>query len=266
MDYELSPDEAAAAGVISVSEIIRTTARAVAHNAPAFLVVTTICLLPAIALSAVSTLLVAQPDSLGAVAGGAVLSLGAGLLQMILTYLAQAAMLFTTIEFMAGRHAPLGQAVQKAFSRLLPVIGTALLVGLGTGIGFVLCFVPGLILALMWYVALPVTVVENVGPIEAMKRSSNLTDGRKGQIFLASLVFGLLIIALSSPAIVASFNVAAGNAEDAALPLGWAGFAWQQVVTIIQTIVFAALTGVVYVRLRGIREGVDADALAAVFS
>ena len=55
-------------------------------------------------------------------------------------------------------------------------------------LGLFLLIVPGVLLLLRWCVAGPALVTENLGVFAAMRRSAELTKGRRGAIFLALLV------------------------------------------------------------------------------
>jgi hypothetical protein len=65
-------------------------------------------------------------------------------------------------------------------------------VGIGIGVGFVLLIVPGIILALMWALAIPVAVLEDKGLRDSVSRSSELTKGSRGRIFVIGVLFMIL--------------------------------------------------------------------------
>lgn len=95
----------------------------------------------------------------------------------------------------AGQKPSLGECFSVGFKRAFPLFLTMLLVGLGVAVGYVLLIIPGIILALMWSVAMPASVFENLGPMESLRRSNALTKGSKGGIFLTYLaVFALIIV------------------------------------------------------------------------
>ncbi len=63
-------------------------------------------------------------------------------------------------------------------------------------IGYMLFIVPGVILNLVWYVSEPVQVIEGGSPLATLRRSADLTRGRRWSIFGLSIVlsvFGLFI-------------------------------------------------------------------------
>ncbi len=66
-------------------------------------------------------------------------------------------------------------------------------VGIGIGIGLVLLIVPGIILALMWSLTIPVAVLEDKGLRDATSRSAELTKGNRGRIFMIYFLFIVLM-------------------------------------------------------------------------
>jgi hypothetical protein len=77
----------------------------------------------------------------------------------------------------------------RIFYLSLIVIG----VGIGISIGFVLLIVPGIILALMWALTIPVAVLEDKGLRDSVSRSAELTKGSRGRIFVIGVLFLILI-------------------------------------------------------------------------
>ena len=63
---------------------------------------------------------------------------------------------------------------------------------IGIGVGLVLLIVPGIILALMWALTIPVAVIEDTGLRDSVNRSAELTKGHRGRVF----VLGLLVLVL----------------------------------------------------------------------
>lgn len=63
---------------------------------------------------------------------------------------------------------------------------------IGIGVGLALLVVPGIILALMWALTIPVAVIEDTGLRDSVNRSAELTKGHRGRVF----VLGLLVIVL----------------------------------------------------------------------
>jgi hypothetical protein len=72
------------------------------------------------------------------------------------------------------------------------VVGLSLLVGLAAGLACLLLIVPGVILFIMWSLAVPAKVLENKGVTDAMSRSSDLAKNDWGRIFVIWLLFIVL--------------------------------------------------------------------------
>jgi uncharacterized membrane protein len=108
---------------------------------------------------------------------------------------------------MRGRAMLIGEAVRRGLSRFWSIIGLAILATLGITVGIILLIVPGIMLAIRWSVALPACVVENLGPLAAMRRSAELTKGHRWKIFgvfililvivlIAAMIIGLIVAAV----------------------------------------------------------------------
>lgn len=72
--------------------------------------------------------------------------------------------------------------------RFGPVIGTAILVGLITGIGYALCIIPGIIAMFFLMFSVVATIDKSLSPINAMKASFELTKSKVGDSILTLLV------------------------------------------------------------------------------
>ncbi len=64
-------------------------------------------------------------------------------------------------------------------------------VQLGVGIGTLFMLVPGIVIAIAWGLAPLLVLDKGVNPIDAIEQSNQLTYGKKGTIFWASLLLGL---------------------------------------------------------------------------
>ncbi len=124
-------------------------------------------------------------------------------------------------------------------------------------VGALLCVIPGIFLALVWAVAVPVGVVEHVGPIDALTRSWQLTQGQWLPLFLMLFVlamcFGGCLFVFSLPA--RSFGAMGGafvvNLQIALYALS----------AVVSTLI-AALLVTLSAELRALKEGVRPEQLA----
>lgn len=270
--------ELASMGIITVGDLLTTSARAVASSFVPFVVIAVLVQLPSIAVSvATQEWLVHRTTAvLTAPYGGGspldtmsvilVVTIGAVFVQTIFTFLAQATLMYATVEFMAGRRASVGESLAGGFGNIGTILALSILNTLAIGLATMACVIPGVIVTCMLFASVPAAVCERLGPIEAMQRSADLTSGHRLTIFAALLVLGLVWFTFSCTAGIA---VQAGDLVGQGLwrPLSARiiDYALDWVLAILLTIFQAALAGVFYARVRGVRDGVDADAIARVF-
>jgi hypothetical protein len=124
-------------------------------------------------------------------------SLGALFLTVIVSAASQAATVVAVSQVHLDRPASVMDSFSRVKGEIVGVIGLSMLVGLGVGFGLIALIVPGILLALMWSLAVPVKILENKGVTDAMSRSSDLTKGDRGRIFVIWLLFIVLSMAVS---------------------------------------------------------------------
>jgi hypothetical protein len=199
----------------------------------------------------------AQPMRPGQVFSSAAIFGGVayGIIWLVVFSICQSALIYGAFQDVRGRPFDIGASVQRGLSRFLPVIGAAICAGILVGIGFVLFVIPGLILLTMFFVIVPVCVVEGMGPIQSLGRSSTLTKGYRWRIFAIYLVPGLIIAIAAAVLERIGLGIAGllGNAL-AAYVVTAVGGAYQAIVNIVT-----------YHDLRAVKEGLDIEQLAAVF-
>lgn len=163
---------------------------------------------------------------------------GALFLAWIFGSASQAATVVAVSEVHLDRPASIMNSFIRVKGQILGVIGLSLLIGLAAGAACVLV-VPGIYLFVMWSLAVPAKVLENKGVLEAMSRSSDLTQGRRWRIFVIGLLFFILGIIMNR-LLQWPINLATGLAGDLTLqraPLGW------QVASLVATFVSECLVG-----------------------
>jgi hypothetical protein len=182
-------------------------------------------------------------------------SIAFGLLSFVLYALSQSAMIHGAFQDIRGRRFDLGVSINRGFRRLLPVLGTSICYGFVVVLGFALFIVPGLIILTVYLVAVPVCVVEGLGPIRSLDRSRMLSKGYRWRIFaiyLAPLVGAIILLFV----LVLVGTLIAGTIGGAAATfLGSALFSTYEAIVSIVT----------YHDLRAAKEGLDIEQLAAVF-
>jgi hypothetical protein len=193
-------------------------------------------------------------------------SLAGNLLEGLLAFVLAGALTFGVIRALRGDKAPLGEIVQAGASSLGRVLVVSIVVGILTVIGAMLCVVPGIIVACMNWVAVPVAVMERPGIRASLDRSHDLTSGTRLAVFAVVLVIGIIMgvatLAASGIAIaVASFEggEAATGAAHALMQIGLT------IVLLPFQCLQAAAPAVGYQDLRLHREGADVHDLVSVF-
>jgi hypothetical protein len=230
-----------------VGKVLNRTFSVLSRNLLPFCLVTAIAYLP--------NILVFRPTAGVAPSGGSIALIFAGVIvAMVLGALAEAVVLFGAFEDMRGRKVDLIESTKVGLSRILPVLGVAFLVGLLTGLSAILLVFPALIVLTMLFVAMPACIVEQLGPVQSLKRSAQLTKGNRWKIFGLWLL--VMVIAVIVNLIPKAFSTFGGPAVGLILEFAWGAL----------TGAFNAVMVVVtYHDLRVAKEGVDTDQIASVF-
>ena len=120
-------------------------------------------------------------------------SMGALFLILIVSAASQAAAVVAVSNLHLDRPASVMDSFSTVKGEIPGVIGVSLLVGMASGVAFFAFIVPGVLLLIMWSLAVPSRVLEHRSVTDSMSRSMELTKGSRGRIF----VIGLLIFVLS---------------------------------------------------------------------
>ena len=124
-------------------------------------------------------------------------TLGASFVSLAVTAASQAATVVAVSNVYLDRPASVANSFSKIRGEILGVVGLSLLVGIAAGAGLILLIVPGVLLFLMWALAVPAKVLENLGVTDAMSRSSDLTRGDRGRVFVIMLLFFVLSLGVT---------------------------------------------------------------------
>lgn len=196
-----------------------------------------------------------------------------GLLAAIGAFVLQGVIVFVAISKLNGRAVETGEAVNVGARFGLPLFGLAIISTMGIGLGFLLLFVPGLILAVMWAVAVPALIMEKRGVFASLQRSRDLTRGHRWSIFgllvvwfVISIIVSMIVQAISGAAGVTSTVAAAMEGGAARLtPMIVLATLLSSLSSGLQSVIGAAGVSSIYYELRTTKEGVAPDQLAAVF-
>ncbi|HEX5929418.1 MAG TPA: hypothetical protein VFY48_08495 [Solirubrobacterales bacterium] len=124
----------------------------------------------------------------------------AGLLGMAATIVYQGMVVQVVRDRREGRReSSAGGMLGSVRPVLLSLVAASLLAAVGTGLGFLLLVIPGLIAVTFWAVIAPAIVTERTGPLKAFGRSQDLVGGNAWPVFGAVLL-GLLVVAVPAVA------------------------------------------------------------------
>lgn len=177
----------------------------------------------------------------------------------------QAAMVMLVFARLRGDVASAWESLRVGLSRLLPLLGLTLLVSLGTSLGMLLCFVPGVIVYTCTFVAVPALLVEETAVSDAWQRSFDLTRGYRWEVFgvvFVLFVIGFVVGALSVFLWPAMFEDP-GNVSGA---LRATSVSVTVLSNLVSTVLAAVAAAVVYHDLRLTKEGLGEEELLAVFA
>ncbi len=177
--------------------------------------------------------------------------------------LAQSVVTYGVLQHMRGRDTTIGACLRAGFGALFPVLFVALLAAALILIGTLFCIIPGIILSVMFAVAVPAAVEERPGPIAALRRSAELTDGYRGQVFAVNLVLGLLgaAVGLLVLPVVGGLEGLAAMRETPSTTF----LLTSQLLGLVPFGLTATAGAVMYYRLRSLKESIDVEELASIF-
>lgn len=184
------------------------------------------------------------------------------LVTMIVSGLTQASIIYGTFQDLRGSRAGIGDCIARGLSSVVPVILGTLILSLVVGLASILLIIPGIILALMWWVYIPAIVVEGKGIFDSFSRSRELTRGRRWHIFgLLVIVFVLAFAINFVITLVAAIAVVRMPVSNFALVVATAEYVAQSLLAAFG----AVMVAVGYYYLRAEREGIDVNVIASVF-
>lgn len=187
---------------------------------------------------------------------------GGGIAMIVLgsigAYWLQASLIYGTISTLRGGTPSLSETLSRSLQALLAVIVIAIILSIVMSIGFMLLIVPGLILMAMFWVAIPVAVVERSGIGAAFSRSRELTSGHRWSIFGLFVVIAVIAVVVQ---IIVGMIFGFAGAQNVSVLGTWV----TQLVSMIVAGIWACVVAVSYHDLRVIKEGVGTEQIAQVF-
>ena len=249
----------------SVGDILRTSFSLYFGNLPTFLPLSLIVFLPSFAVvllldsSTVNSPVQFDPrvddPRTSDLAGFFVVGMRESIVELICSVWLQAGLAFGVVRHLRGGEPGFVETFYQSVRMLLPAALVALIVAIATALGLFLLIVPGIIIALVLWVAVPAAVVERSG-VRALGRSAELTNGYKGQIFGLALILFVFRLAVTS-VVLALWGIVTTDPVLSYLVLGFC--------VVVTSGIWATATSVTYHDLRVLREGVDTQVVARVF-
>ena len=183
-----------------------------------------------------------------------VVAILAFLAMLLVQPLLQAATIRIVAGSFTGEGASLGESLQVAVRKILPLLGYGIVTGLITGLGYLLCIVPGLVFLTWYYLGPSALGIEDLGVGRAMGRSKSLSEGRRWEILGYAMITMVLFQVISG-----ALGGALGVFVDPRLA-PWIGLPFYSLLSIpllVAPVVF-------YFNLRVIREGYDLEQLTTL--
>ncbi len=106
--------------------------------------------------------------------------------------LVTATIMHVVVQQRRGVDVRISESVSVAFRRLLPFMGVGIVSAILVFLGFLVLVIPGLILYCMFFVVQPISVIERSSVTESLRRSVQLTQGKRWTIFCT--LIGLSIV------------------------------------------------------------------------
>jgi hypothetical protein len=131
------------------------------------------------------------------------------LVNVIFSTIAQGGAIKMASEEITKGQVNTGASVRFAASKLLSIWALSIIVGIIVFLGIIALIVPGIILAIMYSLALPVLLIENKGVTESMGRSRQLVSHRWGKT-LGTFIVLIIIVAVAS-LIISTITAPLGN-------------------------------------------------------
>lgn len=117
-----------------------------------------------------------------------------GLLSMLIASYLIGGMMKIGLSYFDGKKIAITEMFTQ-YQYFFRVLGASILISIIVGLGLILLIIPGIIWGLKYQFAINLIVDKNIGIMEAMRQSAELTKGVKWQLFLFCLgVFGVMIL------------------------------------------------------------------------
>lgn len=241
----------------TVGSVLSRTMSTLFKKPVLFIGLTLMASVPAtIIIALLVALVLGSGNSASMMVGIIVVALLGFIINWIFTLVLQGAISYGVFRELRSENTGFGNALGRGFASIGTLLPLAVVAGICIGVGYILFFIPGIIISCILAVVVPVCVVEKRGVFECMGRSAELTKGNRLKIFAVFFLVGVVVIIINK-FIIPAIAVAIPNSIVI------------MIVTIVLLVIPQAfqgvMTAVIYFDLRAVKEGVSVDALAEVF-
>lgn len=184
--------------------------------------------------------------------------LGNFVISTVLYAVLTATLIYGTVMYLRNSPTTVGAYLSNGGRVVFPVVIVSLIVSILAGLGSILLIVPGVLLFIRWWVAVPAVVVERAGIGGSLSRSAELTRGNRWRVLGALIILLLISTVLTYPFQKFGGLLAQGLGSVPLLIIAGIIFTFARMM-------FTVATGVGYYQLRVAKEGADIEQIAAVF-
>lgn len=185
-----------------------------------------------------------------------------GLISLFVSAFLEACLFFTTFSELSGRRASPVEILTNGGKFFLRLFAVNLFFFLAVGLGLILLVVPGLMLALAWCVAGPALVVERLGITDVFGRSAELTRDNRWRLLGLAVIIAVVSWILQKIAGIYDFG---SMGPDFTFFFSPTRLVLAAILNTFMTAIWLVGLAVVYVELRGVKEGLAPASLATVF-
>jgi hypothetical protein len=140
------------------------------------------------------------------------LEAGIFVLDLLCDVLIAPALIYALLQVkQTGKPPGINEAYRWGFGKLGKLLVCAVISWILIGVGFLVCFIPGIVIALALILVFPIAVLENGSAFEALDGSRQLTKGHRWSIFGAAIVLMIVMGVFSVPAELGGEYLAARN-------------------------------------------------------
>lgn len=187
----------------------------------------------------------------------------------LFTIVLTGAVTYGVFRHLHGERAKAADVLRVGMARFVSVLITAIFVFLATALGCCLLVIPGFLVLVRFWVAVPVVVIESAGISAALSRSELLTAGNRRQVFAIAILMGMFTMVagllIGGGGLLLWADLRGTSPEWGAESVGPVVQAVITLVSIPLNVLGAVAPAVVYHDLRVGKEGADVLELLRVF-